>query len=218
MTNEQAIVDVLERIRGRFYGKYRGSVAQVDVTRGRITAYVPAVLGSTATGWCDPCVPYAGSQVGIAYLPEPGYGVWIEFEGGDVSYPIWSGCYWRDVTASGEEQGSEMPSAVASTDQKVIQTRSGHQIVLDDDDQSRSITITDANGNKITLNSQGVTIEDMNGNSLDMSSSGIAIADANNNSITLDTTGITISDFSGNTVSLAAAGVSINDLSFQVTP
>ena len=43
-----------------------------------------------------PCVPYAGPNVGFAFLPEMGSGVWIEFEGGDVSYPIWVGGYWRE--------------------------------------------------------------------------------------------------------------------------
>ena len=43
-----------------------------------------------------PCVPYAGPNVGFAFLPEVGSGVWIEFEGGDVSYPIWVGGYWRE--------------------------------------------------------------------------------------------------------------------------
>ena len=37
------------------------------------------------------CVPYAGPKVGFVMLPEVGSGVWIEFEGGDVSYPIWTG-------------------------------------------------------------------------------------------------------------------------------
>ena len=56
-----------------------------------------------------PCVPYAGPNVGIAFLPEVGSGVWIEFEGGDVSYPIWVGCYWRDgevpADVGGRRQG-----------------------------------------------------------------------------------------------------------------
>jgi uncharacterized protein involved in type VI secretion and phage assembly len=217
MSADAAIVEVLERIRGRFFGKYRGSVADVDVTRGRITAYVPAVLASTKTGWCDPCVPYAGNQVGVAFMPEVGSGVWIEFEGGDVSYPIWSGCYWRDVTASGENQGAEMPSAVSAASSKVIQTKSGHQIVLDDADGSASIKITDSNGNSITLDSNGVAIKDCNGNSVMLDSTGVTVSDSSGNSIALDSTGVTISDFSSNTVALAASGVTINDPAFQVT-
>lgn len=147
MASEQAILEVLDRLRGRYYGKYRGSVTDVEQGgRGRIKAKVPAVLGDQATGWCDPCVPYAGDQVGFAFLPEVGSGVWIEFEGGDVSYPIWTGCYWRD---------GELPSAVAPS-KKLIQTKAGHQIAFDDD--GGSITITDANGNTITLDSSGVAL------------------------------------------------------------
>jgi uncharacterized protein involved in type VI secretion and phage assembly len=150
--NEQVILDVLDRIRGRFYGKYRGTVTDVEAPgRGRIKATVPAVLGDQATGWCDPCVPYAGDDVGIAFLPAVGSGVWIEFEGGDVSYPIWSGCYWRD---------GEMPSAVA-IGTMVIQTTSGHQIVLDDN--GASLTVTDSNGNSITLDGSGITLQCANG-------------------------------------------------------
>jgi hypothetical protein len=73
--------------------------------------------------------------------------VWIEFEGGDVSYPIWSGCYWRD---------DELPEDVAPT-VKVIRTVAGHQILLDDD--GSKITVTDANGNTVTLESSGITLE-----------------------------------------------------------
>ena len=27
-------------------------------------------------------------------VPPVGANVWVEFEGGDVNYPIWSGCFW----------------------------------------------------------------------------------------------------------------------------
>lgn len=148
MANEQAILEVLERLRGRFYGKYRGSVTEVEEGgRGRIKAKVPAVLGDTATGWCDPCVPYAGDQVGFAFLPEVGSGVWIEFEGGDVSYPIWTGCYWRE---------GELPSDAAPK-KKLIQTKAGHQILLDDDGET--VTIKDSNDNTITLDSSGIVLK-----------------------------------------------------------
>ncbi|HET7504595.1 MAG TPA: phage baseplate assembly protein V [Kofleriaceae bacterium] len=148
MANEQAILEVLDRLRGRFYGKYRGSVTEVEEGgRGRIKAKVPAVLGDTATGWCDPCVPYAGDQVGFAFLPEVGAGVWIEFEGGDVSYPIWTGCYWRE---------GELPSDAAPK-KKLIQTKAGHQIVFDDDGES--VTIKDSNDNTITLDSSGIVVK-----------------------------------------------------------
>jgi uncharacterized protein involved in type VI secretion and phage assembly len=135
-----------EQDRPRYYGKYRGIVSAVDAGTCRIKAKVPAVLGDADSGWCLPCVPYAGPQVGIAFLPEEGSGVWIEFEGGDVSYPVWAGCYWREG-----EQPSDVGAGV-----KVIVTKSSNKLILDDDQQS--ITITDNNGNSITLDASGITV------------------------------------------------------------
>ena len=143
---EQAILEVLERVRYRFYGKYRGTVTDVDASTLRIKAKVPSVLGTQATGWCMPCVPYAGPNVGMAFLPEVGSGVWIEFEGGDVSYPIWVGCYWR----AGEQPADAAPAV------KAIVTVSPLKILLDDN--AGSIAISDSNQNTVTLDSSGITL------------------------------------------------------------
>ncbi|MEG4318621.1 MULTISPECIES: phage baseplate assembly protein V [unclassified Microcoleus] len=145
--NDAMMLEILERVRNRFYGKYRGTVTDIDTGTLRIKAKVPAVLGQQKTGWCMPCVPYAGSNVGFAFLPEEGTGVWIEFEGGDVSYPIWTGCYWR-----ADEQPEDATPTV-----KAIVTKSGHKILLDDDRET--ITIADSNNNTITLESSGITLE-----------------------------------------------------------
>ena len=75
MTPEQLLLDLSERVRGRYYGKYRGTVTEIDADTLRIKAMVPGVLGAQASGWAMPCVPYAGPQVGMAFLPEVGSGV-----------------------------------------------------------------------------------------------------------------------------------------------
>ena len=49
---------------------------------------MPAVFGDVETAGDAVTSSSRGSQVGAAFLPEVGSGVWIEFEGGDVSYPI----------------------------------------------------------------------------------------------------------------------------------
>ena len=41
-----------------------------------------------------PCTPYAGKDIGMFTVPPEGSNVWVEFEGGDANYPIWSGCFW----------------------------------------------------------------------------------------------------------------------------
>lgn len=162
---DRALEDLLERLRTRFYGKYRGIVTDVDAATMRIKATVPAVLGDVDTGWCMPCVPYAGPSVGFAFLPEVGSGVWIEFEGGDVSYPIWVGGYWRD---------GEYP-ADAAADVKVILTAAPHEIKLDDN--QGSITITDPNNNTVTLDSSGITLDNGGSMTIAISSSSVSVND-----------------------------------------
>ena len=80
-----------------FYGKYRGKVLDnLDpLMLGRIIAEVPAIAGSILN-WALPCVPYAGFQVGFYAIPPIAANVWIEFEGGDPKYPIWTGCFWSE--------------------------------------------------------------------------------------------------------------------------
>jgi hypothetical protein len=82
----------------RFLGKYRGTVLDnVDpMALGRIMAEVPGVPGMLLN-WANPCVPYAGLAVGFFALPPIGANVWIEFEAGDPSFPIWSGCFWEEL-------------------------------------------------------------------------------------------------------------------------
>jgi uncharacterized protein involved in type VI secretion and phage assembly len=161
---DQALEDLLEHLRSRFYGKYRGVVTDVDASAGKIKATVPAVYGDVESGWCMPCVPYAGPNVGIAFLPEVGSAVWIEFEGGDVSYPIWTGCFWRE---------GEVPSDVA-TDVKVIVTASSLELKLDD--AAGSITISDPNGNTVTLDGDGITLAN-GGQQVVISSSSVSVND-----------------------------------------
>lgn len=159
---DRALEELLEHLRSRFYGKYRGVVTDVDAATCRIKAQVPAVYGTAASGWCMPCVPYAGPGVGIAFLPEVGSAVWIEFEGGDVSYPIWTGCFWR--------QG-EVPQDVADN-VKVIVTAAPLELKLDDGQSS--ITITDPNGNTVTADGSGITLTN-GGQQVVVSSSSVSI-------------------------------------------
>jgi uncharacterized protein involved in type VI secretion and phage assembly len=142
--SDPLLQDLMDLVRSRFYGKYRGVVTDVDETTMRIKASVPSVLPTTGTGWCMPCVPYAGPQVGVLMLPEVGSGVWIEFEGGDVSYPVWVGMYWHI---------GEIPSQASATVKSIV-TAAG-SIAMDNN--AGSITLTDAQQNTVVLDSSGVT-------------------------------------------------------------
>jgi hypothetical protein len=99
----------------QFFGKYRGQVANnMDpMMLGRVQVTVPAVLGSGTLSWALPSVSYAGSGVGFFAIPPVGANIWVEFEGGDPDYPIWSGCFWGT---------GEVPATPAVPQIKMIKT------------------------------------------------------------------------------------------------
>lgn len=82
----------------QFFGKYRGKVTACKdpLHLGRIQVQVPAIFGEERSSWAMPCTPYAGKDIGLFMVPPIGTNVWVEFEGGDPDYPIWSGCFWGD--------------------------------------------------------------------------------------------------------------------------
>jgi hypothetical protein len=96
-----------------FFGKYRGKVENnIDpMMLGRVQVSVPSVLGAGSLSWAMPCVPYAGSGVGFFMIPPNGANLWVEFEGGDIDYPIWSGCFWGI---------GEVPAMPATPQMKII--------------------------------------------------------------------------------------------------
>ncbi len=138
MSFEENVARVIERQTDRFYGKYRGLVAiNVDpLGQGRLKAIVPEVLGLVPSSWALPCTPYAGTFAGLFTVPLPGTGVWIEFEAGDVTRPVWSGCWWGTAQVPLNELGA--PSTFAS---KVLRTDTG--LMLAFNDITQMITLTD---------------------------------------------------------------------------
>ena len=124
------------------YGKYRGIVTdnQDPNNLGRLKARVPEVLLDVETGWALPAAtPYSGDGSGLYTVPEPGAGVWIEFEAGDVSRPIWSGCWWGDGQLPKNNSGT-----AATPSMKIIRSEQGLMVTMDDDGQT--IHVSDQNG------------------------------------------------------------------------
>jgi hypothetical protein len=75
----------------RFYGIYRGTVTNVKdpENKKRIKARVPQVLGDGTTDWMW-CSDYSAQS---AVSPAIGQGIWVMFEGGDPSFPVWTGTF-----------------------------------------------------------------------------------------------------------------------------
>lgn len=114
----------------RYYGIYRGTVANnVDPMQlGRIMAIVPDVGGAIPSTWAMPCVPLAGKQMGTFFVPQIGAGVWIQFEGGDPDYPVWTGGWWGNT--------AEVPvvalAGVPGDPNIVLQTTLQNAVVISD--------------------------------------------------------------------------------------
>jgi uncharacterized protein involved in type VI secretion and phage assembly len=138
-----------EFLRTHHFGKYRGLVSDVadPEALGRIKARVPAVFGADLeTPWAMPAAPFAGADHGLFLLPEVGDGVWIEFEGGDPSRPIWSGCWWAR---------GQVPSP-AGEKQRLLATSAGHQILIDED--ADEIRLTHPAGGELIIGASEITL------------------------------------------------------------
>lgn len=192
-----------------YYGKYRGRVAdnQDPDGLGRLLLRVPSILGEdVTTDWALPCLPIGGQDgVGSFWIPEKEALVWVEFEQGLLSHPIWTGTFW---------DGSMAPPADATV-KRTFKTPFGHIFEFDDTkgeekirlehggdgnasaeiDENGSITLTGGDGASATLDASGgeIVVSDANGNSMTMSSKGTVVKDSNGNKVEMAAAGITVS-------------------------
>ncbi len=219
MTLERIVANLVEEVEHRYWGKYRGFVVdnQDPARLGRLRVRVPSVLGAdVVTGWAMPCVPYGGAaDQGFLFIPERDAGVWVEFEEGDLEFPIWVGTFWSKPNADSElpkpneADGSEQGPPTC----KIIKTRKGHTLQFEDADQSEMVTLIDgANGHVVVLDTGGIRVEDgQNGHKITLDASGVAIEDGKNadNKVVMGPTGVVVQDKNGNKISLESDGIKI---------
>ncbi|WP_204141051.1 phage baseplate assembly protein V [Halomicronema sp. CCY15110] len=158
--------ELLDWVRSHYYGKYRGCVTDnADATqRGRLKVRVPAVLADHEV-WAMPCVPYAGDGVGFYSLPEPGAGVWVEFEGGDPSFPIWVGGFWADNELPDEADAAiktwkteQLQVRIDDTaDELKVETTGGSTLTVADAITSDTATATHTVGSEGVVSEAGAT-------------------------------------------------------------
>lgn len=160
MLDEKASGEECAGPQNRIYGKFQGTVKdnKDPLKMGHLRALVPRVLGETLTGWAKPCVPYAGPTSGFFSVPPVDAGVWIEFEAGDVSLPIWSGCYW-----GAGEVPMKPPGEASEPTTRIWRTEKGLTTVMDD--AAQTITLSDAkaeNSVEVSTETGIVTIKGKN--------------------------------------------------------
>lgn len=145
---------------GRFFGKYQGTVVENNdpLRRGRLLVQVPDVGGLVPLSWAEACVPLAGPTgppMGVYMVPPKGAGVWVEFEQGDPSHPIWVGCRWGGA--------SDIPpiahTAIPPSTNIVMQTFGQHSLVISDvPGPTGGIALKSKSGVSLIVNDTGIYI------------------------------------------------------------
>jgi hypothetical protein len=186
VTLERIVAGLAEKVERGYYGKYRGIVKDNEdpALLGRLKVTVPSVLGpDVVTGWATPCTPFGGAaDQGFLFIPEREAGVWVEFEEGDLEFPIWVGTYWTRPDSGSQlpkpqaEDGTEQDAVQDPPTRKIIKTLKGHTIQLEDKDGAESVLVREGvKGHLITMDKDGVKVTDAAGNSIQMTDSAMTL-------------------------------------------
>lgn len=106
-----------------------------------------------SSAWARLAVPSGGSNRGFFFSPEIDDEVLVMFEHGNVNYPYIVGALWN--TKDKPPKGTDEAIKDSKVNQRIIRSRSGHLIILDDTDGKEQITIQDkTEKNSIVINSK----------------------------------------------------------------
>jgi len=140
---------------GKVYGVVTGvvvSIADPD-EQGRVKVKFPW-WEDQESPWARVMSFMAGNDRGAVFRPEVDDEVLVLFEHGDPRFPYVIGALWNGKDKSPGEAGKNADNHV-----RIIKSRSGHTIVLDDTNGSEKVVVTDKNGNTVELSSGGIVIK-----------------------------------------------------------
>jgi hypothetical protein len=197
----------LDRHVGKYYGKYSGSVvSNADATKtGILSVIVPSVFGPTMQVDARPCFAF-----GQFFVPADGTKVWVEFEGGDTQYPIWTGIYYPAADVPTEAQ-KDPP------DNRVIRTPSGHTVELNDETDNEAVVIRHKDNSFVAIDKDGsVVISNKNGSNIYLNAdrSEVSITSEQGHTIAMNDDAMVLMnkdgaalDLTGNTVRITAGSI-----------
>lgn len=166
---------------------------------GRVKVKFPWMNDSDQSWWARIATPMAGPSMGFYFLPEINDEVLVAFEHGDMTRPYIIGALWNGKDAP-PKKNSEVV-ADSKVNERMIKTRAGHVISLDDKSGSEKISIIDkTTKNKIVFDSakNTITIE-----------ADADIAVTAKGKINLKSTGDTTVEASGNATVKASGNVEV---------
>jgi uncharacterized protein involved in type VI secretion and phage assembly len=186
---------------GLFYGVYPALVVDLGDPdgQGRVKVrlpWSPDADGDAYEVWARIATLMAGNNRGTWYIPDVDDEVLVAFEGGNPRRPYVVGALWN-----GQDAPPESMDGAGENNKKVIRSRNGVKITIDDQTGQENIIIETPGGQMLTMKDGPGVIE---------------IEDSNGNTIKLDTSGITITSAlrvkidAGTTVEVNASMVTVN--------
>jgi len=185
---------------GRFYGLYPALVSDIvdPDNQGRVKIklpWAPDTDSSSYETWARLAVLMGGKNRGTWFIPDVNDEVLVGFEGGDMRRPYVIGALWN-----GSDSPPESMDGAGNNYKKVICSRNGVKVTLDDTDGQESLKLETPGGQSVTLKDGPGSVE---------------IADSNGNSVKLEASGITVNasakvTISGSVVEVSAGSLTVN--------
>ncbi len=160
---------------GRIYGVVIGIVTdnKDPDNLGRVKVRFPWLASDAESPWARIAALMAGNERGSFYLPEVDDEVLVAFEHGVLLYPYVLGALWN-----GKDKPPETNSD-GKNNKRLLKSRSGMTILLDDTSGSEKIQIADKDG-------QNTVVVDMANKKIAITSNGDIDITASQGTITLD--------------------------------
>ena len=162
---------------GRWYGVFPALVLDIKDPdgQGRVKVtlpWSPDAQGGRYEAWARLATLFGGNNRGSWFVPDVDDEVLVAFEQGDARRPYVLGGLWN-----GRDQPPESMDKAGNNDKKVLRSRNGVKVTLDDQDGQEKLILETPGGQKITLKDgpNAVEIIDGNGNSVKLEAAGITI-------------------------------------------
>jgi uncharacterized protein involved in type VI secretion and phage assembly len=131
--------------------------------------------GASYENWARLATFMGGKNRGSWFIPDVSDEVLVVFENGDPRRPYVIGALWN-----GSDSPPESMDGAGKNYKKVLRSRNGVKVTLDDQDGQEKLILETPGGQKMTMKDGpgAVEIVDSNGNSVKLETSGITITAA----------------------------------------
>jgi uncharacterized protein involved in type VI secretion and phage assembly len=162
---------------GHWYGVFPAIVKDIKDPdgQGRVKIalpWSPDTSGASYEVWARLATFMAGNNRGSWFIPDVDDEVLVAFEGGDARRPYVIGALWN-----GHDTPPESMDGAGNNYHKVLRSRNGVKITLDDQDGQEQFIVETPGGQKITLKDGpgSIVAEDSNGNSIKLETAGVTV-------------------------------------------